>query len=492
MSVKLTGRAISDVGISGDHGDLSGLADDDHPHYLLATGARVGASSTVQDFTSGVTIGGTDIYLNSDGSAVFNEQGAAVDFRVEGDTIEELISTDGASDIVGIGTTPVTNARLIVQADNTDATRFDALNTILNITPPGASSADHTAQLVILEANDGGDYAGTLNAMIYEARYSGSNTADELIGIRGRVDNRGGGTVTKATGFYGIVRSNASGGTIDTGYTFRALNPNISVGSITTHYGLYVENQTAATNNWAIVTEGGGVVFNESGTDSDLRIEGDTATNLLKVDAGLESVLIGTTTAGVIANFSPSLINLNSGAGDIDFKWSSVGSTDVVRFDAADNEVSFDVASISIAANTQISFGAGDFFHSMGTYTRTVSGDYVTNVAFTPGQTGVGWYRIWIPAQLHGKAVTIRSGTIYYALTGGSSIVTNNLYVITANGTKTDIDDDNSAQTGTSHSFSGLPYTLASTDVLYVKVSINAPLASTATFYGGLIVCDTD
>ena len=37
-----------------DHGALTGLSDDDHSQYLLATGARTGASSGAQTFTNGV------------------------------------------------------------------------------------------------------------------------------------------------------------------------------------------------------------------------------------------------------------------------------------------------------------------------------------------------------------------------------------------------------------------------------------------------------
>lgn len=37
-----------------DHGALDGLSDDDHTQYLLATGARTGASSQAQTFTSGI------------------------------------------------------------------------------------------------------------------------------------------------------------------------------------------------------------------------------------------------------------------------------------------------------------------------------------------------------------------------------------------------------------------------------------------------------
>jgi hypothetical protein len=44
------------------------------------------------------------IILNTDGSAVFNQQGLAVDFRVEGDTNANLLFAQGSTDRVGIGT----------------------------------------------------------------------------------------------------------------------------------------------------------------------------------------------------------------------------------------------------------------------------------------------------------------------------------------------------------------------------------------------------
>lgn len=40
-----------------DHGALTGLSDDDHSQYLLATGSRTGATSSRQVFTSGITTG---------------------------------------------------------------------------------------------------------------------------------------------------------------------------------------------------------------------------------------------------------------------------------------------------------------------------------------------------------------------------------------------------------------------------------------------------
>lgn len=48
--------------------DLTGISDDDHTQYLLATGTRGGATSQDQNFTNGVRIG-TGLWVGSTGSA---------------------------------------------------------------------------------------------------------------------------------------------------------------------------------------------------------------------------------------------------------------------------------------------------------------------------------------------------------------------------------------------------------------------------------------
>ena len=52
-TAKFVLRAVSGGGVT-DHGALTGLSDDDHSQYLLATGARTGASSQAQTFTGGI------------------------------------------------------------------------------------------------------------------------------------------------------------------------------------------------------------------------------------------------------------------------------------------------------------------------------------------------------------------------------------------------------------------------------------------------------
>ena len=72
----------------------------------------------------------SDLGNNLDGAVTINESGAAVDFRVEGDTEQNLLFVDGSTDRIGIGTsTPAvklevsdtsTNAFIKIVSDNDD------------------------------------------------------------------------------------------------------------------------------------------------------------------------------------------------------------------------------------------------------------------------------------------------------------------------------------------------------------------------------------
>jgi hypothetical protein len=61
----------------------------------------VSGTSTVNTFTAGPVSATT---LNTSGQVVFNDAGADVDFRVEGDTDANLLFVDASADAVGIGT----------------------------------------------------------------------------------------------------------------------------------------------------------------------------------------------------------------------------------------------------------------------------------------------------------------------------------------------------------------------------------------------------
>ena len=74
-----------------------------HAEWSDAGSILYPADGTAQNLGVGATsntAGDYDIYIGSDGAAVFNEQGAAVDFRVESDNKPHAIFVDGSADQV--------------------------------------------------------------------------------------------------------------------------------------------------------------------------------------------------------------------------------------------------------------------------------------------------------------------------------------------------------------------------------------------------------
>ena len=82
-----------------------------------------------------------------------------------------------------------------------------------------------------------------------------------------------------------------------------------------------------------------GITVNATNADSDTRVLGDTATNLLVVDAGLDAVMIGTTLPGVIADFRATGIAFNQNNGDIDVKMAGTTDNSLIYVDASTDRV---------------------------------------------------------------------------------------------------------------------------------------------------------
>ncbi len=83
-----------------------GIDDGDSDKLKIGTTAPDASTSITIDASQNVGIGNTSptAKLDVDGSAIFNESGAAVDFKIEGDTDTELFYVDGSADMVGIST----------------------------------------------------------------------------------------------------------------------------------------------------------------------------------------------------------------------------------------------------------------------------------------------------------------------------------------------------------------------------------------------------
>ena len=91
--------------VSGTTNFTIGTDVTDSKFKIGTTALETGTAITVQS-TGEVGIGTTSptAKLDVDGSAIFNESHAAVDFRVEGDAEANLLFVDGSADMVGIGT----------------------------------------------------------------------------------------------------------------------------------------------------------------------------------------------------------------------------------------------------------------------------------------------------------------------------------------------------------------------------------------------------
>ncbi len=221
----------------------------DHTSVTLTAGdGLTGGGDISANRTFAVSVDDSTIEINSDalrikdgaitsakigaGGFVFNEAGASVDFRVEGDTNQNLLFVDGSADKVGIGTDSPAGI-LHVKGEYSDGGHIT-----IEDTSSALKTRFYNGNTASVIAVDEGDAVGTSSLQI-------------------SVDNS-----TKAT--FG-----ASATTFDQNVTINAST-----------------NQTIIGNS---VT-----VFNEGGANVDFRVEGDTDANLLFGDASTDRVGIGT------------------------------------------------------------------------------------------------------------------------------------------------------------------------------------------------------
>lgn len=174
---------------------------------------------------------------------------------------------------------------------------------------------------------------------------AGTFSIAEVVGVN--VANQGN---SKWATAYGIRVAAQSGSTnsyaIFTNAGLNEFNDQLFLDGSADRIQLRVQSHSAQTTNLAtfedsssvvqaLITGLGGFTFNENGADADGRIEGDTATQLLVTDAGLDAVLIGTTTAGVIADFRTSGVVFNEdGTGTRDFRIESDTESNMLFLDA--------------------------------------------------------------------------------------------------------------------------------------------------------------
>jgi hypothetical protein len=219
--------------------------------------------------------------LIANGNIVFNESGDNFDFRVEGDTNQNLLFTDASTDRVGIGTNAPASTlhvngailangeirasgNLVPATDNTGAVGTAALTwnngQFTNLTVD--STLTVTSTLNVRAAIDlaDNDILRFGDADDWEMYHNGtSNFIDLTVGDL-------------------FIRDDATAGDPVRMVIQRAGNVGIGTSSPTS----------------ILTVDSGNVVFNESGGNFDFRVEGDTDESLLLVDASIDRIGVGT------------------------------------------------------------------------------------------------------------------------------------------------------------------------------------------------------
>lgn len=287
---------------------------------------------------AGLTYNKTTGTLTVAGGLVVNGSGGATgDFQVQSDGLTHAIFVDASGDIVYIGANSSPTG--IVGA----GTKFAGIFT---------SDSDDATYGYILELTRSPRGNGYLHQVTHsiEQNTTGLNSFVQQAYLD---SNAGGWTVSEfvlATyGFYGADYD----GVLSNAYLTKFTGSN--AGTITNMYGHYIDLSTfTATNKYglyveypgvdqhAIYTYGGKIHFNGAGAaDSDVIISGDTATNLVVVDAGLDAFQVGTTVAGALLDVQSSGIIFNGAEGNTDFRIAGNGVTNAYIYDADNNRHGF-------------------------------------------------------------------------------------------------------------------------------------------------------
>jgi len=157
----------NNVGIKAIAESSSGAIGTSSNHKL---GFRVN-NTTVAAFNTSTQFGiGTDspgATLDVRGGAIFNEAGAAVDFRIEGDAQPNLFFVDGSADAIGMGTaTPVDTSTLHIMGTD------------------GDPSATHSGDAMLIVENNGNTL---IEIATSNTTYGGLNFSDAAAATRGAV-----------------------------------------------------------------------------------------------------------------------------------------------------------------------------------------------------------------------------------------------------------------------------------------------------------------
>lgn len=171
------------------------------------------------------------------------------------------------------------------------------------------TSGDFRAISVQADLGNNVNYTGSLRGFDLQVSNSRAVTLSNVYGSNVLLSqSTAAGTITTGYGYYSDAQVSIAGGSIGTRYGFAAANPQVTAGSITNNYGLYIANQTAGTNDYGIYIGGADTASLQLGSDAGTAASGikfgstgDTnlyrsAADMLKTD---DSLLVAGANLGV-------------------------------------------------------------------------------------------------------------------------------------------------------------------------------------------------
>ncbi len=248
-----SGQTLSEIQFEGS--DVSTDADGIRAKVTALSGG-IGGFTSLQFFTAGENTETLTrcLDLHAD-RATFNEAGGDVDFRVESDNVSNMLHVDAGNNRLNIGGSPNSYSanRVNIYGDNTN--------------PPSTAN-------------------GNLAVYAVDSQASGNGGCITL-----------GGRYTDAGAFYQFG-------------AIQAVKKNSTSGNAAGLVKLYYVDSTNGTNPFLEASEDG-ITFNEAGLDDDFRVESDSNTHMLFVDAGINGVGIATSSPN-----SSSALTVGGSAGD--------------------------------------------------------------------------------------------------------------------------------------------------------------------------------
>jgi hypothetical protein len=155
--------------------------------------------------------------LNTTGNVVFNDAGAAVYFRVEGDTDTDLFIIDGLSDQIGISTAAGSIGYVLDASGSTDAFRL----------PIGDTAARPTAATGIIRFNsENGKYEGCQDGSTFVEFATASEAP-----VISKVSTTGDGSTSVFTGFFATAPASAANVMVFIDNVYQEPTENYSVSS---------------------------------------------------------------------------------------------------------------------------------------------------------------------------------------------------------------------------------------------------------------------